>query len=78
MTLARCRRCPACKRFAPIYEAVADEIGSSSESGNMYVARADCATETVLCNRFKLKGYPSVFLGRPASFAEVRTCILEA
>lgn len=44
----------------------------------MYVARADCATETVLCNRFKLKGYPSVFLGRPASFAEVRTCILEA
>lgn len=46
-------------------------MGSSSEGSNILVARADCATETLLCNRVKLNGYPSVFLGRPASFAEV-------
>jgi thiol-disulfide isomerase/thioredoxin len=65
-------RCPACKHFAPIYEAAAQEIEASVHSRDILVSRADCATETVLCNRFSVKGYPTVLFGRPSQFLKVR------
>lgn len=70
-------RCPACKHFAPIYEAAAQEIQASVESDNVFVSRADCATETVLCNRFNIKGYPTLLIGRPAQFLQVSLELLQ-
>lgn len=64
-------RCPACKHFAPIYEAAAQEIEASVHSRDILISRADCATETVLCNRFSVKGYPTVLFGRPSHFLQV-------
>jgi thioredoxin-like negative regulator of GroEL len=59
--------CPACQRFAPVYEAAAALIDDS-----VTVARVDCADDAALCNRFGVRSYPTVHFAAAGTLAAVK------
>lgn len=64
--------CGHCKRFAPTYEKVAEQLHSlhAKQTGddddadvrNVMVARVDGAADRALASRFSIRGYPTFFL----------------
>ena len=58
--------CPACQRFAPVYEQAARALDGSGVT----VARVDCADEGALCTRFGVRSYPTLRVGAAAAFAD--------
>ncbi|CAI5986115.1 unnamed protein product [Closterium sp. NIES-65] len=63
--------CPACQYFKPEYEQVARLFNSPSSPNSdfIYVAKVDCASDGLLCTRFDVNSYPSMFFGRPSAFS---------
>ncbi len=56
-------RCSHCTRFAPSYEAVAQQLHSAkNKKHKVKVAKVDGANERALASRFSVKGYPTFFL----------------
>ena len=56
-------RCSHCTRFAPSYEAVAEQLHSAKNKKlKVKVAKVDGATERALASRFSVKGFPTFFL----------------
>eukprot|EP00004_Rigifila_ramosa_P025420 TRINITY_DN75_c1_g4_i1.p1 TRINITY_DN75_c1_g4~~TRINITY_DN75_c1_g4_i1.p1 ORF type:complete len:332 (+),score=72.77 TRINITY_DN75_c1_g4_i1:3-998(+) len=49
--------CGHCKALAPIWEEVAKEL-----KGEKVVAKVDCTTNKLVCERFKVGGYPTIKL----------------
>jgi protein disulfide-isomerase-like protein len=56
--------CIWCKRLAPVWENFAHEVTTKDYAEFVGVAKVDCTTETPLCQRRRITGYPSVFLYR--------------
>ncbi|CAI5951110.1 unnamed protein product [Closterium sp. NIES-64] len=57
--------------FKPEYEQVARLFNSPSSPNSdfIYVAKVDCASDGLLCTRFDVNSYPSMFFGRPSAFS---------
>jgi protein disulfide-isomerase-like protein len=51
-------KCGHCKKLAPIWEKVA--ANSQTGSDSFHVANVDCSTQSDLCNRFDIRGVPSL------------------
>jgi len=47
--------CGHCKKLAPIYEEVATKL-----KGKVFVGKVDCTVEQDLCNKFEIRGYPTL------------------
>lgn len=63
--------CPSCQAFQPTYEAVASYFHSEPRvQPEVWVARIDCADEAKICNRFGIKGYPTMKFGHVSDFEE--------
>ncbi len=56
--------CIWCQRLAPVWENFAHEVGTKDYADFVGVAKVDCTTETPLCTRRRIQGYPSIFLYR--------------
>eukprot|EP00455_Lapot_gusevi_P011784 TRINITY_DN154_c0_g1_i2.p2 TRINITY_DN154_c0_g1~~TRINITY_DN154_c0_g1_i2.p2 ORF type:complete len:470 (+),score=215.22 TRINITY_DN154_c0_g1_i2:71-1480(+) len=63
--------CGHCKQLAPQYDAAAKQLGS-----NGVLAKVDCTVEGDLCNRFGVRGYPTLKFfsnGKPSDYTKGRT-----
>ncbi|KAK9839872.1 hypothetical protein WJX81_007676 [Elliptochloris bilobata] len=65
--------CPACQHFQPAYERVAAYFHAvPPPQPEVYVARVDCATQSVLCNRFNVGHYPTLKFGHAGDFGAAK------
>jgi protein disulfide-isomerase-like protein len=51
--------CGHCKSLAPTWEDLSDRL-QESDVGDVIIAKVDCTKEKEVCNRFKIKGFPSL------------------
>ena len=56
--------CIWCQRLEPVWENFAHEVTTKDYAEFVGVAKVDCTTETPLCQRRRITGYPSIFLYR--------------
>lgn len=49
--------CGHCKKLAPVYEQVADW---AADANDVKLAKVDCTTESEVCSKFGVKGYPTL------------------
>ena len=59
LTLALLCRCGHCKRLAPTWEKLADRY---HDDDLVEVAKVDCTVEKATCQRYGVKGYPTLIL----------------
>jgi protein disulfide-isomerase-like protein len=67
-------RCGHCKNLAPIY---VEAAGALAESGSATrLADVDCTVHKAVCNKYGVKGYPTVMLfsegKEPTKYTEAR------
>jgi thiol-disulfide isomerase/thioredoxin len=65
--------CPHCQRIAPIWDKIASTAPTYPQS--FFVGDVDCSSETYLCERFGIRGVPSLIFfegGRMYKFAGQR------
>eukprot|EP00239_Pterosperma_sp_CCMP1384_P005074 CAMPEP_0197848482 /NCGR_PEP_ID=MMETSP1438-20131217/8880_1 /TAXON_ID=1461541 /ORGANISM="Pterosperma sp., Strain CCMP1384" /LENGTH=130 /DNA_ID=CAMNT_0043460753 /DNA_START=114 /DNA_END=506 /DNA_ORIENTATION=- len=54
--------CGHCKRLSPIWEQLGETLDGKL---NIIVAKVDCTTDKGLCQKYSVKGYPSLMLVNP-------------
>ena len=52
--------CGHCKRLAPVWDQLAEKVGADHAEEGILTAKVDCTTEKAVCQRFKIRGYPTL------------------
>ena len=52
--------CPHCRRLAPEYKRAS--VLLSEKDSELKMGRVDCTVEKGLCNKYKIYGYPTMWL----------------
>eukprot|EP00201_Polytomella_parva_P024456 CAMPEP_0175040798 /NCGR_PEP_ID=MMETSP0052_2-20121109/1490_1 /TAXON_ID=51329 ORGANISM="Polytomella parva, Strain SAG 63-3" /NCGR_SAMPLE_ID=MMETSP0052_2 /ASSEMBLY_ACC=CAM_ASM_000194 /LENGTH=470 /DNA_ID=CAMNT_0016303103 /DNA_START=182 /DNA_END=1591 /DNA_ORIENTATION=+ len=71
--------CPACRNYAPTYDAISAFLKDTklSTGKNVFPAKVDCVTEKDLCKLFSIQRYPTIFFGSGSQFLKGPSSVKE-
>ena len=60
--------CPHCKKLAPTYVDLAQQLISYRQSGLLSVAEVNCDSHEDICSKYGIKGYPTIKMFKDGEF----------